>query len=81
MLEPGFIWYLIKSIRFPVLVFAWTYCVAYTFNPSSPEGIEKNILRAVDEIVKLPMTNNFDSYNVSVAAGMILYEAMRQRLF
>ena len=43
MLEPGFIWYLIKSMRFPVLVFAWTYCVAYTFNPSSPEGIEKNI--------------------------------------
>jgi tRNA G18 (ribose-2'-O)-methylase SpoU len=26
------------------------------------------------------MTGNFESLNVSVAAGMILYEAMRQRL-
>lgn len=48
---------------------------------SEGEGIENNLLRLVDEIVKLPMANNFDSFNVSVATGMILYEAMKQRLF
>jgi len=26
------------------------------------------------------MTGQFDSFNVSVAAGIILYEAMKQRL-
>jgi len=30
--------------------------------------------------VKIPLQNNFDSYNVSVAAGMLLYEVMRQRM-
>ncbi len=29
--------------------------------------------------VKLPLYNAFDSYNVSVSAGMLLYEVMRQR--
>ena len=47
---------------------------------SEGEGISKDLLKLADEIVKLPMGEKFDSYNVSVAAGMILYEAMKQRL-
>jgi len=47
---------------------------------SEGAGIDSALLRLVDEIVKLPMTGDFDSYNVSVAAGMILYEVMRQRM-
>jgi len=27
------------------------------------------------------MATNFDSFNVSVAAGIVLYESMKQRLF
>jgi tRNA G18 (ribose-2'-O)-methylase SpoU len=27
------------------------------------------------------MATNFDSFNVSVAAGIILYEGMKQRMF
>ena len=46
---------------------------------SEGEGIAKELLKLADEIVKLPMPNGFDSYNVSVAAGMMLYEMMRQR--
>jgi tRNA G18 (ribose-2'-O)-methylase SpoU len=29
--------------------------------------------------VKLPMVGNISSYNVSVAAGMVLYEVLCQR--
>jgi 23S rRNA (guanosine2251-2'-O)-methyltransferase len=46
---------------------------------SEGEGIGKDLLKLADHIVRLPMKNDFNSYNVSVAAGMMLYEAMRQR--
>lgn len=42
-------------------------------------GISNDVIRRADTLIRIPMTNNFDSLNVSVAAGMILYEAMRQR--
>ncbi|MBA3647575.1 MAG: 23S rRNA (guanosine(2251)-2'-O)-methyltransferase RlmB [Chitinophagales bacterium] len=47
---------------------------------SEGEGIAPELLRIADEIVKIPMANNFNSYNVSVATGMMLYEAMKQRM-
>jgi len=47
---------------------------------SESAGIAKEFLKLADEIVKLPMANTFDSYNVSVAAGMMLYEVMKQRM-
>ncbi len=43
-------------------------------------GISKDVLRRADQLIKIPMVTQFDSLNVSVAAGMILYEALRQRL-
>ena len=43
-------------------------------------GISKDVLKRADQLIRIPMVNNFDSLNVSVAAGMILYEALRQRL-
>jgi 23S rRNA (guanosine2251-2'-O)-methyltransferase len=43
-------------------------------------GISKEVLRRADQLIRIPMVNNFDSLNVSVATGMILYEALRQRL-
>ena len=43
-------------------------------------GISKEVLKRADQLIRIPMVNNFDSLNVSVAAGMILYEALRQRL-
>ncbi|MBK9730094.1 MAG: 23S rRNA (guanosine(2251)-2'-O)-methyltransferase RlmB [Chitinophagaceae bacterium] len=47
---------------------------------SEGEGIAPELLRIADEIVKIPMTGKFESLNVSVAAGMILYEVMKQRM-
>jgi len=44
-------------------------------------GISKEVLKRADQLIRIPMVSNFDSLNVSVAAGMILYEALRQRTF
>lgn len=43
------------------------------------KGISKEVLKRADQLIRIPMVQKFDSLNVSVAAGMIFYEAMRQR--
>ena len=44
------------------------------------KGIYPALLKAADEKCRIPMTGNFDSLNVSVSAGIILYEVQKQRL-
>jgi 23S rRNA (guanosine2251-2'-O)-methyltransferase len=46
---------------------------------SEDKGVQPYIRKAADEHFTIPMTGNFDSFNVSVAAGITLYEAMKQR--
>ncbi len=43
------------------------------------KGIQQSLSAAADETFTIPMSGDFDSFNVSVAAGIILYEAMKQR--
>lgn len=43
------------------------------------EGIAPSVLRLCDAQVRIPMRGKVESLNVSVAAGMLLYEADRQR--
>jgi 23S rRNA (guanosine2251-2'-O)-methyltransferase len=43
-------------------------------------GISKDVLRRADVLIRIPMVTAFDSLNVSVATGMVLYEAVRQRM-
>jgi 23S rRNA (guanosine2251-2'-O)-methyltransferase len=43
------------------------------------EGIRKNILKLCDELIKIPIMGKIESLNVSVSAGVILYEVLRQR--
>lgn len=43
-------------------------------------GINPSVLKIVDDQAKLPMIGTIASLNVSVACGVILYEALRQRL-
>jgi 23S rRNA (guanosine2251-2'-O)-methyltransferase len=43
------------------------------------KGIYPALMKICDEKFKIPMAEDFESLNVSVAAGMILYEALRQR--
>lgn len=47
---------------------------------SEEKGIYPALLKICDERVKIPMANDFESLNVSVATGIILYEALKQRL-
>lgn len=42
-------------------------------------GISPAILRLTDEQVKIPLFGKIESLNVSVAAGLMIYEAIRQR--
>jgi 23S rRNA (guanosine2251-2'-O)-methyltransferase len=44
------------------------------------KGVQPYIAKAADQFFKIPMARTFDSYNVSVATGIILYEAMKQRM-
>lgn len=46
---------------------------------SEEKGLHYKVLEVSDETVKIPSGNDFDSLNVSVAAGILLYEAIRQR--
>lgn len=48
---------------------------------SEEKGIYPALMKVCDEKFKIPMTGDFESLNVSVATGMILYEAMKQRTF
>jgi len=46
---------------------------------SEEKGIYPALMKVCDEKIKIPMSGDFESLNVSVATGMILYEVMRQR--
>jgi 23S rRNA (guanosine2251-2'-O)-methyltransferase len=46
---------------------------------SEDEGISNTVVRLIDELVKLPMNAELESYNVSVATAMALYEVNRQK--
>jgi 23S rRNA (guanosine2251-2'-O)-methyltransferase len=46
---------------------------------SEDKGIYPALLKICDEKFKIPMKGDFESLNVSVATGIILYEAMKQR--
>ncbi|MBL0270987.1 MAG: 23S rRNA (guanosine(2251)-2'-O)-methyltransferase RlmB [Chitinophagaceae bacterium] len=46
---------------------------------SEEKGIYPAVMKICDEKIKIPMKGEFESLNVSVATGMILYEAMKQR--
>jgi 23S rRNA (guanosine2251-2'-O)-methyltransferase len=47
---------------------------------SEDKGLQPYLNKAADELFTIPMAGNFDSLNVSVAAGIILYEAMKKRM-
>lgn len=47
---------------------------------SEGKGVQSYISKAADIKFSIPMAGDFDSFNVSVATGIILYEAMKQRL-
>jgi 23S rRNA (guanosine2251-2'-O)-methyltransferase len=47
---------------------------------SEESGISVDLIRISDHLAKIPMYGEIESLNVSVSAGILLYEAVRQRL-
>jgi len=47
---------------------------------SEDKGVFPPLLKICDERIMIPMKNAFESLNVSVATGIILYEVMKQRM-
>lgn len=47
---------------------------------SEEKGIYPALMKICDEKIKIPMKGDFESLNVSVATGIILYEIMKQRM-
>lgn len=46
---------------------------------SEEDGIAEPLLKAADRLVKIPMKGKIGSLNVSVAAGVAIYECVRQK--
>ena len=46
---------------------------------SEEDGISQELMGVSDEFVKIPLMGNIESLNVSVSAGVVIYEAIRQR--
>ncbi|HKH62426.1 MAG TPA: 23S rRNA (guanosine(2251)-2'-O)-methyltransferase RlmB [Flavitalea sp.] len=46
---------------------------------SEEKGVQSYLSKAADSVFSIPMAGQFDSFNVSVATGIILYEALKQR--
>jgi len=46
---------------------------------SEEDGISPELLKAADGLVKIPLKGKVGSLNVSVAAGIAIYEAIRQK--
>jgi 23S rRNA (guanosine2251-2'-O)-methyltransferase len=61
--------------------FGGDYSAPLTIIMGSEEtGISPELLRSCDQIVKIPMQGEISSLNVSVAAGVLMFEVVRQRL-
>ncbi|MEX2567010.1 MAG: 23S rRNA (guanosine(2251)-2'-O)-methyltransferase RlmB, partial [Cyclobacteriaceae bacterium] len=46
---------------------------------SEEDGVSEELMELCDEFVKIPIHGQIESLNVSVATGIIIYEAIRQR--
>jgi 23S rRNA (guanosine2251-2'-O)-methyltransferase len=47
---------------------------------SEETGISTDLIRIADHLAKIPMYGEIESLNVSVSAGILLYEAVRQKM-
>jgi 23S rRNA (guanosine2251-2'-O)-methyltransferase len=47
---------------------------------SEEKGISGSVLQLCDEVVSIPLFGKISSLNVSVAASLLMYEAIRQRI-
>ena len=53
----------------------------YIIMGAEDTGVPYDHLALCDEWIKIPLFGNIESLNVSVAAGILIYEAVKQRGF
>ncbi len=66
------------TARLPWHAFDFTEPVAVVLG-SEGKGLRKRVAASCDELVSLPQLGRVESLNLSVAAGVVLYETVRQR--
>jgi TrmH family RNA methyltransferase len=66
------------SAETPYTAINWKKSAALILGPEST-GLAENELSEAEEIIAIPMHGAVESLNVSVAAGIVLFEAARQR--
>jgi tRNA G18 (ribose-2'-O)-methylase SpoU len=45
------------------------------------EGLPDDLMKAADGLFTIPMAPEVDSLNVAMAAGLVIYETLRQKKF
>lgn len=63
----------------PAALAEWKVPVAVILG-NEGKGISPELVKAADDVIGIPIQSATGSLNVSVSAGIILYEAMRQRI-
>lgn len=69
----------LKEKALPYTDLDYTQPMAIVFGNES-DGISRDALDLADYVIKIPMIGMVQSLNLSVSVGIILYEAMKQRL-
>jgi 23S rRNA (guanosine2251-2'-O)-methyltransferase len=57
---------------------AWPVCLVFGHER---EGVSPSLAPHIDAVVRIPMLGHKRSLNVATAAGVVLYELLRQRLY
>jgi 23S rRNA (guanosine2251-2'-O)-methyltransferase len=74
------IWTVGTSADAPVLYTAWDWTQpSALFLGGEGTGLHRLVRERCDVLVRIPVRGQIESLNVSVAAGILLYEAVRQR--
>ena len=74
------IWTIGTSTDAPTLYTDWDWTLASAlFLGGEGAGLHRLVRERCDTLVHIPMRGRIESLNVSVAAGVVLYEAVRQR--
>jgi len=74
------IWTVGTSADAPLLYTDWDWRQPSTlFLGGEGAGLHRLVRERCDTLVSIPVRGHIESLNVSVAAGIVLYEALRQR--
>jgi 23S rRNA (guanosine2251-2'-O)-methyltransferase len=74
------IWTVGTSASAPMLYTAWDWTQpSALFLGGEGSGLHRLVRERCDALVSIPVCGHIESLNVSVAAGIVLYEAIRQR--